>query len=262
MIDGLGAFVPDWCQPHEACSIWAQHGYYDRDEGPCPGHGDWNRPGRPLTLSVFVGHVLSGTIRLHEVRADPPRALHRNAPDVLLWTTRLHWYAEQEQIDATAAAESWQAIQQDRREVRDRAERDHLRAIAALGARQAALTPPAVDLIGREARGYVGVRDSSPDWAMGVPSFVHDMPRGVIAPVASRIAGAVRERLAPLAVFVASAEERERIGRVCVPGQRIVVFEVPVHVPEVPGGLESISPTDAINLVFGRRPMYQRRRRR
>ena len=118
-----------------------------------------------------------------------------------------------------------------------------------------------MDLIGSEARGYVGVRDSSPDWAMGVPLFVDDMPRGVIAPVASRVVGQVRERLAPLAVFVATEAERDRLTRVCVPSQRIVVFDVSVHVAEVPRGAESISHTEAINLMFGRRPKYPRRRR-
>lgn len=257
VIDGLGAFVPDWCQPRGACSIWAQHGYYGRDEGPCPGHGVWGRPDGLLALSAFVGHVLSGTIRLHEVHADPPRALRRNPPGVLLWTTRPHWSAEQKQIDAGAVADSWKRAQQDRRDAHDRAERDHLRAIAAIEARQAALTPPAVELIGREARGYVGVRDRSSDWAMGVPLFVDGMPRGVVAPVASRIVGQVRDRLAPLAVFVATDAERDRLARVCVPGQRIVVFEVPVQVPEVPRGVERISHTEAINLMFGR-PKYPR----
>lgn len=261
VIDGLGIFVPDWCQPRNACGIWAQHGRYGRDEGPCPGHGDWGRPTGPLTLFAFVGHVLSGTIRSHEVRADSPRALQRNLPGALLWTTKPHWSAEQDQIDATAAAESWNRSQQNKRDARARAERDRLRAIAALEARQDALTPPAVDLIGREARGYVGVRDSSPDWAMGVPLFVHDMPQGVIAPVASRIVGQVRDRLAPLMVFVASMEERERIGRACVPEQRIVLFDVLVNVPEVPRGVERISHAEVINLMFGRRPKYPRRRR-
>lgn len=57
VIDGAGTFEPDWCEPRSQCQIWAQHGYYGRDEGPCSGHGRWGRPETPLPLSAFVGHV-------------------------------------------------------------------------------------------------------------------------------------------------------------------------------------------------------------
>lgn len=69
---------------------------------------------------------------------------------------------------------------------------------------------------------------------MGVPLSVHDMPQAVISPVASKIKGAVRDRLAGLTVFVASAKERDRLAGVCAPGQRIVLFDVPVEVPPLP----------------------------
>ena len=102
----------------------------------------------------------------------------------------------------------------------------------------------------------MGVRDSGPDWAMGVPLFVHDMPQGVIAPVASRIKGAVRERLAALTLFVATPAERDRVSRAAVPGQRIVLFEVEVEQRTQPkmvnrGGVTSIN--DIVNLMTRRR---------
>jgi hypothetical protein len=44
---------------------------------------------------------------------------------------------------------------------------------------------------------------------------------GVICPVASRIEGSVRARLAPLLILVASQAEAERIATVAERGQRI-----------------------------------------
>jgi hypothetical protein len=255
-IDGLGAFRPDWCSTRPKCDIAAQHGLYGRDEGPCVGHGRWERPPVALSLAEFVTHVLRGTIRLHEVRTERPWALGRHRPGKCLWTTRQHWLAEQEQIEAGDVADRWAAKPNAEEARRQKQRHDHLAAIAALQARQAALIPPAIQLVKREARGYVGVRDSSPDWAMGVPLFVHDMPRGVVAPVASRVKGDVRERLQELTVFVASKRERERLASVCVPGQRIVLFDVDVDVPARDVPQVGITPKQAVHMMFGRRPRY------
>lgn len=255
-IDGLGAFRPDWCSTRPKCNIAAQHGLYGREEGPCPGHGRWERPPVALALTDFVAHVLHGTIRLHEARAEQPWGLGRHRPGKFLWTTRQHWLAEQEQVYAAEVADGWAAKRKEEQAQRQKQENDHLAAIAALEARQAALIPPAIQLVKREARGHVGVRDSSPDWAMGVPLFVHDMPQGVVAPVASRVKSDVRERLRRLTVFVASEKERERLARVCFPRQRIVLFDVEVVVPIGSVAHPGITPKQARNIMFGRHPGY------
>jgi hypothetical protein len=87
---------------------------------------------------------------------------------------------------------------------------------------------------------------------MGVPLFVHDQRQAVIAPVASRIQGELRERLKDLTVIAASAKERDRLARVCAPGQRIVVFDVPVETSTAPT-VRSITPGEVVNMIFGRR---------
>jgi hypothetical protein len=143
----------------------------------------------------------------------------------IVWTTRPHVITERGQVEASER----------RREHDELAAADrerHLAAIAAKLARQQALTPPAVELVGREARGYVGVRDATPEWAMGVPLFVHDMPQGVISPVVSRISAAVLTRLRGLPLFVATEAERRALARACGPEQRIVLFEV--EIPDQP----------------------------
>ncbi len=166
--------------------------------------------------------VLGGTVRPHQI---PRRSLETGefTEAWFVWTTRPHVIAERAQL----------AARERRRELDEleAAERErHRAAIAAKLARQQALTPAAVELVGREARGYVGVRDAAPDWAMGVPLFVHDMPRGVICPVVSRISAEVLDRFRGLTIFVATEAERRALARACGPAQRVVLFEV-----EIPG---------------------------
>jgi hypothetical protein len=178
------------------------------------------RPRAPLTCRE-CGHGLPAKLSPKGLRFF---AHDRAAPTCSL-TTRPHVLAERAQLAATER----------RRELDDigAAERErHRAAIAALLARQQALIRPAVQLVGREARGHVGVRDAVPAWAMGVPLFVHDMPQGVISPVVSRISAEVLERFRGLTLFAATEAERKALVRACGPGQRIVLFEV--EVPDQP----------------------------
>jgi competence protein CoiA len=215
VIDGLGTFRERWCPGRpRRCT--------NDPPGPCPGHGSWGSTVH-LALGVFVTAVLGGTIRLHQVPRWSPDTYTEGTGFV--WTTRPHVLAERAQLAATER----------RRELDDigAAERErHRAAIAALLARQQALIRPAVQLVGREARGHVGVRDAVPAWAMGVPLFVHDMPQGVISPVVSRISAEVLERFRGLTLFAATEAERKALVRACGPGQRIVLFEV--EVPDQP----------------------------
>ena len=144
VLAGLGSFEPGWCEPRAACTIRAQHGYYGHDEAPCSGHGRWGRPQVALTLPAFVGHVLAGVVRVHEAREEQPSAWGRHRPGKLLWTTHRHLLAEQEQLDASAVAARNEQRRTARENARHQAEQDHLAAIAALEARQDALTSPAV----------------------------------------------------------------------------------------------------------------------
>ena len=57
------------------------------------------------------------------------------------------------------------------------------------------------------------MRDATPEWAMGVPLFVHDMPQGVISPVVSRVSAEVRARFRGLTLFVATEAERRALAR-------------------------------------------------
>lgn len=249
VVDGLGVFRPDWCRNRAACTIRAQHGL-GGDEGPCPGHGRWARPPAALEIASFVGAVLAGSVRLHRSRTGPPRPLGRNEPGEHLWTTRPHYLAEQEEADATARWQVWREHRNRQLAEKRQAQDDHHHAIAALLARQKALTGPAVDIIKRQTGGYVGVRDATPDWAMGVPLFVQDRPQAVISPVAGRVKGAVRERLEGLTIIVASEKERGRLTQVCVPGQPILVVPVEVDAPTVaPAG--GVTVQQAVRRMFG-----------
>ena len=109
VVDGLGIFTPHWCTTRSNCEIAAQHGFYGRDKGPCPGHGRWTRPETGLLLADFVRHVPRGSVHLHEARAEQPGDLGRHRPGKFLWTTRPRWLAEQEQVDAKQVADAWAA---------------------------------------------------------------------------------------------------------------------------------------------------------
>ncbi len=210
VVGGLGTFHERWCPDRLRC--------FDDPLGPCAGHASWAHSTH-LNLGVFVAGVLAGTVRPHQV----PRwsSVTRTDGTGFVWTTQKHVAAERAQAEAAARRRERAALVSDERE-------RHLAAISAKLARQQALTPPAVELVGREARGYVGVRDATPEWAMGVPLFVHDLPQGVISPVVSRISAEVRARFRGLTLFVAAESERRALARACGPAQRIVLFEVEI----------------------------------
>ena len=219
VVGGLGVFHPDWCGDRRRCR-------YRSAGAPCSGHGSWGAPS-DVGLAQFVAGVLQGTVRPHEVPDRQSWILGNRTR--LLWTTRTHVLAEHEQLVATE-----RRLKQVEAEAKIAAkEREqHEAAILAKRARQQALTPPAVALVREEAGGYVGVRNAAPEWAMGVPLFVHDQPQGVISPVLSRVKGQVRDNLRGLALFVATPVELRALRRACGPDQRIVLFEV--EIPEKP----------------------------
>ena len=210
VVGGLGTFRERWCRDRRRC--------HDDPPGPCPGHGAWSHT-RSLDFEGFVAGVLAGSVRTHPVQRWST-VTYAEEPGVV-WTTSPHVVAERAQLAATQRRRELDELETSQRE-------RHRAAIAVKLARQQALTPPAVELVGREARGYVGVRDAVPAWAMGVPLFVHDMPQGVISPVVSRISAEVLERFRGLTLFVATEGERRVLARACDPDQRIVLFEVEI----------------------------------
>ncbi|UUU21205.1 competence protein CoiA family protein [Streptomyces sp. DSM 40750] len=130
----------------------------------------------------------------------------------------------------------WTAPQYVRAEAAYREERDHREqgrweaewhqaAIHALRQRQAALQRPVVEFVYQEAGAYPKVaKAGTPEFAMGLPVYIRGEPYAVICPVASRIP-ALRNRLAPLVLFVASEGERQRIATQARPGQRIEALD-------------------------------------
>lgn len=214
VVEGLGTFHERWCHDRRRCR--------EDPPGRCAGHGAWSHP-QSVLLGAFVAGVLAGTVRTHQVERWSTVTYAREMG--IVWTTSPHVTAERTQLAATDRRREQIELEASERE-------RHRSAIAAKLARQQALTPPAVELIGREARGYVGVRDAVPAWAMGVPLFVHDMPQGVISPVISRISPAVLEKFRGLTLFAATETEKAALARACGPDQRIVLYEV--EIPEHP----------------------------
>lgn len=232
VVAGLGVFHTSWCSHRRRCdNARVPTG---RHPGPCAGHGYWDQHPDTLQLHRFVQHVLHGTVKELRTTSILLTGFGRHDLGPHVWTTRPHWLNEQAQLAAVATRETWVAEQLPHWEAAEKERADHLAAIANLLARQAALRPLAIALVARETGGYVGVRDPDPTWAMGVPLFVQDTPQAVISPVAGRIEHSLRQRLADLTIVVASQQERERLTKVCVPGQRFEQFEIETIGPPSP----------------------------
>jgi hypothetical protein len=250
VVDGVARFVPGWCDRRDHCESWGQHGYYRRDPGPCPGHGDWQDPER-LTLVDLVAAVCADRVRPHEVSAFRRSSSPRYPVGKVVWTARRYVQQEAEQLDATAAVEA--------RTTAARVEQsEHEARIAALLARQQALVLPTIEIVHRETGVSPRVGGPDPKWAMGLPVHVGGeehlggTAHAVISPVASRIDQRLRRRFAPLLLVVADERERKRVAAVCDPKQRIVVVPVGVATTPAPAVSGGISVQQAVRtLVWG-----------
>lgn len=147
-------------------------------------------------------------------------AWQRQGAPASAWTARRYAVAEREQV---AAGEVRKAF-----ELRLDAERSsHERHIVALMERQQAIRRPAAARVGELTGTQAWANDDAqgPEWAMGIPVQAGSQGvAGVICPVASRIEGNVRARLAPLLILVASQAEADRIAMVAERGQQIEVL--------------------------------------
>lgn len=224
VVDGAARFKADWCANRRQCGAWSMHGA--DHTGPCSGHGYWDCPPR-LSLDEFVAYVCTSRVVVHETQALRRDWDARHPGGRVVWAPLAYIRAETEQLEATRVRDAW--------EERQRQERTKWEAnILALLARQDALVKPTVEHVFHATGTYPQVHNKQRDpyWAMGLPVFVGDRAYAVICPVASRVVGAVRRRLAPLTVIVASEPERARLAKACAPGQQIVV--IPVTVPDPP----------------------------
>ncbi|MGW7368437.1 competence protein CoiA family protein [Streptomyces sp. NPDC054841] len=206
--------------------------------------GAW-QAGPHVPVAEFLGWIFTGQVIAHR-RQAPVTAPLREWQTV--WTApryakneAAHLAEAQRQLREQRAAEQQRSAErmraaQERDRQRFGAERsdDHHAAIQALTQRQAALEKPVYDFI-RHAIGahpYID-EDPAPEFAMGLPVYIGQHPCGVVCPVASRIPS-VRKHLAPLVIFVASHQEKNRIAAQTQPGQRIVgeCHESGVFLPE------------------------------
>ncbi|WP_053686823.1 MULTISPECIES: RNA methyltransferase [unclassified Streptomyces] len=196
----------------------------------------WEAGPQGVPAAEFLRWVFAGRVVLHRRRAPVRSPLPAWGT---LWTAPQYGEAETVYLDAEerrkrereeqerALRLRWrqeQQLQMQRDQERARAEGGHKAAVQALLARQAALEIPVAQFVHRETGSYPFVSDKgAPEYAMGVPVYVGLTPYGVVCPVASRMA-ALRDRLAPLVIFVASEGERRRIAAQTRPDQRIEVL--------------------------------------
>lgn len=222
VVAGLARFQPLWCEDRQGCEQHSEFERYAHRIGPCGGHGRWERP-PPLPLATFVAALCGDSLRclLLTEHHQEARERRHGAP-VRAWTAARYAAAEREQTDASERREAFE-----RRLDEERAQRE--RHIVALMERQQALRQPAARRVGELTRTQAWADDDAqgPQWAMGIPVRAGAQGvAGVICPVASRIEGSARARLAPLLIVVASEAEAARIRKVADPAQRIEVLVV------------------------------------
>lgn len=219
VVAGHARFEASWCENRRSCDEVPGFGRYAQQAGPCSGHGRWEAPA-PLPLATFVAAVCADSLRCLTITEHHRDAYQRQGTPAAAWTARRYAAAEREQI---AAGEVREAFEQ-----RLDAERaSHERHIVALMERQQAIRKPAAARVGEltGTQAWANDDDQGPEWAMGIPVRAGSQGvAGVICPVASRIEGSVRTRLAPLLILVASKAEAERIAKVAERGQRIEVL--------------------------------------
>lgn len=219
VVTGHARFEPRWCENRRSCDDVPSFRRYVERAGPCAGHGTWETP-QPLPLERFVAAVCADSLRCLPLTEHHRDAWQRQGAPAAAWTARRYGVAEREQVAAREVREAF--------EQRLDAERDgHERHILALMERQQAIRKPAAARVGELTGTQAWANDEAqgPEWAMGIPVLAGSQGvAGVICPVASRIEGSVRARLAPLLILVASQAEADRIARVAERGQVIEVL--------------------------------------
>jgi hypothetical protein len=219
VVAGHARFAASWCEDRRSCDEVPDFGRYAHQAGPCAGHGQWETP-PPLPLATFVAAVCADSLRCLTLTEYHRDAWQRQGAPAAAWTARRYAAAEREQVAAGEVREAFE-----HRLDGERA--SHERHIVALMERQQAIRWPAAARVGEltGTQAWANDNDQGPEWAMGIPvqAGAHGVA-AVICPVASRIEGSARARLAPLLILVASQAEAERIAKVAERGQRIEVL--------------------------------------
>ncbi|GEA82362.1 competence protein CoiA family protein [Cellulomonas uda] len=217
VVHGHARLTAGWCQPRHRCegAILSERG------GPCDGHRKWSTPD-PVTLSAFVGFVLTGRVRPHHVEVEPWEQI---GPWV--WTAPAYVHLSEELTEAERQRDEWLRRQ-------DELRADHEQRIRALLKRQEDLRRPVMEWMLRERGKQVVIADGerAPRWAMGVPVYFGQQVIGVVCPVASRV-DEVAGRLANLVVFAASNAERDRIVKATRRGLEVVVLAPTTPPPDL-----------------------------
>jgi competence protein CoiA len=176
----------------------------------------WVAPEEPLSVERFVALVSAWRLEPHLRLRERFEFGSRNAETRgnLTWTHRTY-------IDAEAS--------QQRRQQQDEARRAaeavrHQRNIEALLERQKAITTDVVDLVFRKTGVYPECGELAPEFAMGVPVYVRGSLAALICPVASRIPQSPKTRRSTVHIYVATAEERNRMLRYGVFANRVTVI--------------------------------------
>lgn len=220
VVAGHARFEASWCEDRRSCDDVPDFGRDARQAGPCAGHGRWATP-LPLPLAAFVAAVCGDSLRCLTLTEHHRDAWQRQGAPAAAWTARRYAVAEREQAAARDVREAFE-----QRLDAERASRE--RHVIALMERQQALRRPAAARVGKltGTQAWANDDDQGPEWAMGIPVRAGSQGvAGVICPVASRIEGTVRARLAPLLILVASEAEAARIRKVADPAQRIEVLQ-------------------------------------
>lgn len=219
VVAGHARFEPSWCENRRSCGDVPNFGRHAQQAGPCAGHARWETP-PPLPLTRFVAAVCADSVRCVKLTEHHQDAWQRRGAPAAAWTARRYSMAEQEQVAAREVREAFE-------QRLDAEQASHERHIVALMERQQAIRNPAAARVGELTGTQAWANDDAqgPEWAMGIPVQAGSQGiGGVICPVASRIEGSVRARLAPLLVLVASQAEADRIAKIAEPGQHIEVL--------------------------------------
>jgi competence protein CoiA len=219
VVAGLARFAPSWCEDRRRCEQGVAFERYAHRVAPCGGHGQWESP-PPLPLSTFVAAVCGDSLRCVTLTEHHRDAWQRQGAPASAWTARRYVVAEREQVAAGEVRETFE-------QRLDGERASHERHIVALMERQHAIRKPAAARVGELTGTQAWANDDAqgPEWAMGIPVQAGSQGvAGVICPVASRIEGSVRARLAQLLILVSSQAEADRIANVAGRGQCIEVL--------------------------------------
>jgi len=191
----------------------------------------WRPPETPLTLGSFVSMVCHQRIRPYQPRAACSRQLRSSRGPTthpgLVWTAPA--YVKQEQNALTRLPEWIAASERSWRNLRALHEvQDHITPLICQQIHQETRLPVISPHSHPPVRRKWGDCEGWGDWAGGVPVRIGDDIRAVVCPVPARLRKWRGRALLPgLTLYVSSEDEATAVASVCLPDQRIIVFDLP-----------------------------------